>query len=56
MGNRRKKALLLIYLGIHIQSLADIFHKRLLVIGIIDCEIRIKSNPVNVSAQNPYTG
>ena len=47
-GDRRKKAALLVDLGVNIQALADLLHDTLGIIRIIDRKIRVVSDAVNV--------
>ena len=41
---------LFVNLGIHIQTLTDILHQCLLIIGIIDCKISVKPDAVNMTS------
>ena len=45
----------LVHLGINIQALANIFHQRFLVIGIINRKIGVVSQTVNKPAQHSHT-
>ena len=44
------------YLGINIQTLADILHQCFLIISIVNRKICAVSQPVNIAAQNADTG
>ena len=56
MGNLGKKGTLFINLGVNVHLPAHIFHKRLLVICIIDCKIRVISQIINMSPKDSYAG
>ena len=56
MGDPGEKHLLLIELCIDLQMPADIFHKTLRIICIIDIEVSLVSQPVNKLPQDPNTG
>ena len=53
--NRSQNCSFLVHLGINIQALANIFHQRFLVIGIINRKIGVVSQTVNKPAQHSHT-
>ena len=56
MRDPGEKHLLLIELCIDLQMPADVFHKALRIICIIDVEVPLISQPVNKLPQDPHTG
>ena len=56
MRDHIQKHAFLIEFRIQLQLLTDAFHHRLLIFCIINSKIRIIPQPVNIPAQDPYTG